>query len=582
MIRYKLMGNNDIENPISSLLKTRGIEGEELQTFFQVGQESLIDPFKLNNMLEACQTVHNNLGKKIFTLVDCDTDGFTSAAMLVNFLETELKQEVDYYVHSDKTHGLQPEVMEKIISGGYELVYFADAGSNDVEQCKELSERGIKVVILDHHESCENPYAIVVNNQLSEKYSNKSFSGAGIVWKFICAYCSSYPQEVRDCANDYLDLLALGNVADAMDMRSNETRYLILQGFKNVRNTFFKAMCAANAYSMSNKVTPMSVAWYVAPTINAVCRFGEIDDKRELFASMLDRNAAVMVPSDKRGAKGQDELLVERVVRHSKNVKKHQDDAVKLAQTAIDKMIEEKGLLKHKLLFVQVDEKMVKSEIAGLLANKLASKYQQPTLVGRVVEGNRIAGSGRNFGYSPVESFRETLLETGLVEFAQGHASAFGFAISSDNVDKLIEKMDVLWENMNFTQEYPVDFELDMSEVDSEKAYRFVMMLGEVCEKGLWGNGLSEPYVVFKNVKVGSFEATLLSPNKKPTLKIEKSYCTFMKFGSSQEEANQFAPSFTQSKTLDIIGTVNLNNYNNKITPQLFIKAYDMTEDWNF
>ena len=181
MIRYKLMGNNDIENPISSLLKTRGIEGEELQTFFQVGQESLIDPFKLNNMLEACQTVHNNLGKKIFTLVDCDTDGFTSAAMLVNFLETELKQEVDYYVHSDKTHGLQPEVMEKIISGGYELVYFADAGSNDVEQCKELSERGIKVVILDHHESCENPYAIVVNNQLSEKYSNKSFSGAGIV-----------------------------------------------------------------------------------------------------------------------------------------------------------------------------------------------------------------------------------------------------------------------------------------------------------------------------------------------------------------------------------------------------------------
>ena len=142
--------------------------------------------------------------------------------------------------------------------------------------------------------------------------------------------------------------------------------------------------------------------------------------------------------------------------------------------------------------------------------------------------------------------------------------------------------MDVLWENMNFTQEYPVDFELDMFEVDSEKAYRFVMMLGEVCEKGLWGNGLSEPYVVFKNVKVGSFEATLLSPNKKPTLKIEKPYCTFMKFGSSQEEANQFAPSFTQSKTLDIIGTVNLNNYNNKITPQLFIKAYDMTEDWNF
>ena len=582
MIRYKLMGDNDIENPISSLLKTREISGEELQTFFQVGQESLIDPYKLNNMLEACRTVHNNLGKKIFTLVDCDTDGFTSAAMLVNFLETGLKQEVDYYVHSDKTHGLQPEVMDKIISGGYELVYFADAGSNDVEQCKELSERGIKVVILDHHESCENPYAIVVNNQLSERYSNKAFSGAGIVWKFICAYCSAYPQEVRDCANDYLDLLALGNVADAMDMRSNETRYLILQGFKNVRNTFFKAMCAANAYSMNNKVTPMSVAWYVAPTINAVCRFGEIEDKRELFASMLDRNAAVMVPSDKRGAKGQDELLVERVVRHSKNVKKHQDDAVKLAQTAIDKMIEEQGLLKHKLLFVKVDEKTVKPEIAGLLANKLASKYQQPTLVGRVIDGNRIVGSGRNFGYSPVESFRETLLETGLVEFAQGHASAFGFAISTNEVDKLIEKMDELWENMNFTQENPVDFELDMSEVDSDKAYRFVMMLGEVCEKGLWGNGLSEPYVVFKNVKVGAFEATLLSPNKKPTLKIEKPYCTFMKFGSNQEEANQFAPSFTQSKALDIIGTVNLNNYNNKITPQLFIKAYDMREDWNF
>lgn len=582
MIRYKLIGDNDIRNPVQSLLKTRGIEGDRLQTFFQAGCESVIDPFRLNNMKEACDVVHQNLGKKIFTLVDCDTDGFTSAAMLVNFLEGELKQEVDYYVHSDKTHGLQAEVMDKILDGGYELVYFADAGSNDVEQCKTLKEEGIKVVILDHHESCENPYAVVVNNQLSKDYSNKAFSGAGIVWKFISAYKMLYGSPTGKDAKDYLDLLALGNTADAMDMRSDETRYLMLQGFKNVKNAFFKAMCESNAYSMKNKVTPMSVAWYVAPTVNAVCRFGEIEDKRELFAAMLDRNAALMVPSDKRGAaKDEEELLTTRVVRHSKNVKKHQDDAVKLAQTQIEKMIEERGLLEHKLLFIQVDENAVKPEIAGLLANKLASKYQQPTLIGRLTESGLIAGSGRNFNHSPVENFRETLLETGLVDFAQGHASAFGFAIEKDKVDMLILEMDKVWKEMTFTQEYPVDFEIDTSTAKDYEVHNFLMMLGEVSDKGLWGNGLSEPYVVFKNVRIGG-DAKLLSPNKKPTLKIEKPYCTFMKFGSSAEEVNSFIPSGFQGITADFIGRVNLNEFNGRITPQLFIEAYDIRQNWDF
>ena len=102
-----------------------------------------------------------------------------------------------------------------------------DAGTNDIEPCKALNKAGIDVIILDHHiAETENPYAIVVNNQTCG-YTNKEFSGAGITYKFLQAI----DEELwTSFADKYIDLAAIGNIADVMDMRSYETKYIADKG----------------------------------------------------------------------------------------------------------------------------------------------------------------------------------------------------------------------------------------------------------------------------------------------------------------------------------------------------------------
>ena len=110
-------------------------------------------------------------------------------------------------------------------------------------------------------------------------------------------------------------------VADVMDLREFETRYLVSKGFKNVRNPLFVALSERNSYSMNDTINPMTVAFYIAPYINAICRSGTIEEKTCVFESMLEFKANEKVPSTKRGEVGRTELRVLQAVRYMTNVK---------------------------------------------------------------------------------------------------------------------------------------------------------------------------------------------------------------------------------------------------------------------
>lgn len=166
---------------------------------------------------------------------------------------------------------------------------------------KKLKERGIDVLVIDHHEAekvSEN--AVIINNQLCN-YPTKSLSGVGMVYKF-CQYFDFIMN--TDYADYILDLVALGMIADMMDMRDFETRHLITRGLENIRNPFFHGMVEKNAYSLGGDLTPMGVAFYVAPYVNATIRMGSPEEKKIMFESMLDFKAYKEIPSTKRGCKG--------------------------------------------------------------------------------------------------------------------------------------------------------------------------------------------------------------------------------------------------------------------------------------
>jgi len=148
-----------------------------------------------------------------------------------------------YRVHDAKQHGLNDHIewILKVTNDPsdeqcYSLVIIPDAGSNDSEECTRLRQNNINTIVLDHHLcDVENPDAIVINNQLSN-YPNKDFSGVGVVWQF-CRYLDELLQ--TNYADNYLDLVALGNCADMMSMTSIETKHIENKGFQNLKNPFF-------------------------------------------------------------------------------------------------------------------------------------------------------------------------------------------------------------------------------------------------------------------------------------------------------------------------------------------------------
>lgn len=157
--------------------------------------------------------------------MDSDADGFTSSAILINYLHdlfpAWVENNLTYILHTGKQHGLNDHIDDLIEkekwNSKFGLVIIPDAGSNDTEECTRLKKEGVKTIVLDHH-LCDvkNPDAIVINNQLSN-YPNKDFSGVGIVWQF-CRYLDKLLQ--TNYADNYLDLVALGNCADMMSMTS--------------------------------------------------------------------------------------------------------------------------------------------------------------------------------------------------------------------------------------------------------------------------------------------------------------------------------------------------------------------------
>ena len=159
---------------------------------------------------------HIKNNDKIFIQVDSDCDGFTSSAILINYLNCLfphfVQTNISYRLHEGKQHG----VILDTVPEGTKLVIIPDAGSNQFEEHAALRDRGIDVLVIDHHEAEKySDNALIVNNQMCE-YPNKTLSGAGVVYKF----CSNIDMLMNThYAELFLDLVGLGIVADVMDLR---------------------------------------------------------------------------------------------------------------------------------------------------------------------------------------------------------------------------------------------------------------------------------------------------------------------------------------------------------------------------
>ena len=578
-MKYKLIAKpNKNYSPMQQILVNRGIDVKDIEHYLKTSDADILNPDLLDNMAEGVKRLVSAIKnqEKMFLIVDCDADGFTASAALVNYIYKVFPSAMDLLsiqLHEGKEHGIEEKWLEEIVANEYKLVICPDASSNDYEQHKFLKDNGIDVLVLDHHDAEEvSENAIIINNQLSD-YPNKTLSGVGVVYKF----CSKIDElmKIKE-ADTILDLVSLGMIADMMDMRNFETKHLIQKGLTRIENPFFKALVERQAYSIGETVTPIGVAFYIAPLINATIRVGTQNEKEVMFKAMLNHCAYDMIPSTKRGEKGKTEAVVVQAVRNATNVRNRQKKARDNGFEYVEQIIAANNLDKNKIIVVQVSEDLDKN-LTGLIANQLMAKYQKPVLLVRETDEGLLQGSARGYDKSELKDLKSFLLESGFMEYAEGHAAAMGVGIYKDKVNALIDYSNTALANYDFSACYDVDYEYMSNDFKAQD----IVDIGSM--KSLWGKGIDEAMVVIKGIKITSNNITLMSANKNPTIKITlQNGTSLIKFGASQAEFESLKSSgYTE---IDVIGTCAINEWQGMITPQILIKDYEVVgkQDYYF
>lgn len=578
-MNYTLIAPRNEEcSAIEQVLMNRGIPYQDIYLYLNLNDSVICDPYGLTNIESAAKRLLQAMirQEEIYVQVDSDCDGYTSAAVLINYLHrifpASVENKVHYALHSKKHHGIAIENIPEKCS----LVIAPDSSSNEVEIHQELKSKGIDVLVLDHHhaEVSEKDPAIIVNNQMCD-YENKSLSGVGIVYKF----CKVLDQLIGvSYADDYLDLVALGMVADMMDLRSFETKRLIEIGCTEIKNPFFIYMAKKNDFSMKSKINPFTISYYIAPFVNAITRSGSDAEKLLIFESLLEYRAMRLIPSGNRNRKGMEDLLVVEAIRVAGNVKKHQDDAKMKALDDLRSRIDS-GICDHGILVIQL-ENPIDTNLTGLLANQIMAEYGKPTLIlnQRInSETGEITweGSGRGFATPQVDDWRAYLSNYAM--YAEGHAGAFGVGFTGPQLEAFYQLMDNAY--MDITKAYNVDFVFQMDDKFDE------LILNVAKYEEIWGQGLTKPMVAIKNIPLKSSDVLLQG---KGTLKIKlgNHRTTCIKFGGTAiyEELQSLLTTPDATIRLTLIGTCELNDWGGSLSPQLKLVDYDVAyiDTWGF
>lgn len=474
-----------------------------------------------------------------------------------------------YIIHNNnKAHGLA-----RMDDGDFELpeciklFIIPDAGTNDVEQLNKLVENGIDCICIDHHEkegSDVECKAIVVNNQISDDYTCKSFSGVGIAYEFLRALDDTF---VCDLANNYLDLVAFGNVSDVMDIRNTQTRYYIEEGLKNINNKFLRALDKAQEFSTKGEVNIHNISWYWTPICNSMIRIGSLEDRDMLFRAFIETDE--VFPYKKRGTTEEvDEDIYTRAARLCKNTKSRQDKM----RDALCEELKEKVDMNDKVSLLVADNS--DSGIVGLSCMKLADNIGRPCIIVKDIGNGKLAGSARNCHNSIVKDLKELVDSVGVFNFVAGHSNAFGTEISIDKLQEARDAINKALENYEYDDTIYCDFILDAYDVD----YAFIKTIDD--SKWLYGTGIGEPIVAIENIEISADDCMVMGKNQNSVAFMYGGvkYCKFK--CKEDDKLLEFANGMGDDYiTLTVIGKCSINEYKGSYTAQVIIDEYTIQSD---
>lgn len=465
---------------------------EQIEKFVNPDLSDVFDPFALAGIRQAVDRIVAALRdqERIMVYGDYDVDGITSAALIFLVLN-RLGADVSYYLPNRlvEGYGLSEQGINEALERKVDLIITVDCGVTAIEEVKYAHDRGIDIIITDHHEPGVNlPDAVsIVNPKVgAEDTLGQELAGVGVAFKLAQALYRSLAQNTAEL-EEHLDLVALGTTADIAPL-IGENRILTKHGIRQIARTNkpgLKSLCFVSGL-MGREITAGQVVFILAPRINAVGRLGD----PELAIRLLTTKDEVVAPQ------------IARKLDQENKLRK------KLDETTLKQALD----LANKECDAENDRAIVLAAtgwhqgVIGIVASRIVERYHVPTVL-IAVDGDEGKGSARSIPsfhlYNAIRECEDLLLQYG------GHKYAAGLSIAKDKIPEFRERFTKVARRMLTAEDLVptllIDCYLDMDRLNDD----FIIQLEQFAPFGpqntrpvfMTGNVelVGSPYIVGRN-----------------------------------------------------------------------------------
>ena len=430
------------------LILSRGFSSkEEISEFLSTGQ--LLDPFLINNMKELCDRIQlaKQMGDKVLIFGDYDVDGVSATAIMLKTLK-KIGIDADYYLPNRYVDGYgltcdSLDKVEKMFSP--DLIITVDCGISCFKEVEYAKEKGIEIIVTDHHEIPEIlPDTLVLNAKIEgQAYPFKELCGTGLAYKISEALLG------QKKAEEFLPIAAIATIADIVSL-TGENRNIVKRGMKSLEKLpiGLRALFKENKVSLSNP-SATDIAFKIAPKINSSGRMGDAGDSLALY--MLEDPVLI-------------KKYLDKIKQH--NTKRQELSAVVLQDC--EKTIKKMDLGKTRVICLA--SKKWDQGILGIACAKLVETYNRPVFLFSQV-GDILHGSGRSIDDINIHELLSSLQD--ILETFGGHTMAAGLTLKRDKYEEFCNRVNAfVFEHVNDEVFIPIKYyDLDLKPEDISERF---------------------------------------------------------------------------------------------------------------
>ncbi len=467
-------------------LYNRGFARTDEADRFLYADDTLTNPFQMKGINEAVARIRRAIKnhEQIVVYGDFDADGVTSTTLLMQTL-TALKAKVFPYIPDrvDEGYGLNSPALRKLARGDVKLVITVDCGIRSVEEVEDGNAAGLDIIITDHHSiGPEIPRALAVINPKQEdcKYPEDMLAGVGVAYKLAQALLTVASRNDRDkpglAAEELLDLVAIGTVADLAPLNRPENRALVRRGLEVINRANRPGLRGLMevASLKPGSITAMNIGFALGPRINAAGR---------LESAMIAYN---LLASD-----NEDEAL--KYAQHLQTLNVQRQELTRAAQELIRERVEAE---QADVPLIFAGDRHFRPGIVGLVAGRLTEEFYRPTVV--MEEGDSESrASCRSIPQFDITHALDQCAD--LLVRHGGHAQAAGFTVLNQNIPALKKRLTQLAEEHLSGQELRPMLEID---VDVNINHLSEAIIMELAQLEPTGHSNAVPTLMSRNVRV--------------------------------------------------------------------------------